>query len=193
MNSVTVETLDGIKKIDYTVKDNKVRFATVNLGIPIIRSNGMELPLTAAVKNYAREDLIESLTINEKKIKLIFLNIGVPHAVIFTNDINAVPVEKLGPVLEKHMRFPEKTNVEFVQVIDREHIIAKSWSRGVGAVMSNGTGAAAAATASYIMDYTDTALDVKLSGGTLQVEIADDNRIAISGPATVVYTGEINM
>ncbi len=193
MNSLTVETLDGVKKVDMSVKDEKVKAASFSPGPAFLRSNGAEISIDANVKNYERDLLIELLTVGSQQVRIVFLNVGVPHAVIFANDIDNVPFASLSPAIESHQRFPERTNVDYVQVIDREHIRLKAWSRGVGESMSVGTGAVAAALASWLLGFVDGDVDVKLTGGRLRVEISEDGKTTLSGPATEVFRGEIKL
>lgn len=193
MTSVTIETLDGVKRSDLTVKDEKMRIATFAAGTPVLRSNGIELPIDSGIKNYDRDLIVEVLTVGKQEVRIVFLNVGVPHTVIFANDLQNVPFGTLGPAIENHPRFPEKTNVNFVQVADRTHLRVRSWSRGVGDTMANGTGAAAAAVASWLLGFADREVDVKLPGGTVRAEIAEDGRTFVSGPATEVFRGEIDI
>ena len=118
------------------------------------------------------------------------ISVGNPHAVTFVDDCYAVPVEAVGPVVEGDPHYPERTNVEFATVIDRDRIALRVWERGVGETLACGTGAAAAVAEAYRSGRTGPSVTVVLPGGELAVEIVDT--IAwIEGPATIVFSGSI--
>jgi len=186
MPNISVETPAGIKNINLTIKDGKVSFATVDMGIAKLLSGGANIELTGG--GYSRSELTEILEIDGHELSILFLDTGVPHTVIFTEIAN-VPFYKLGPIIESHPRFPAKTNVDFTEVVDESHVVVRVWERGAGETMACGTGACAAAISSYLMGFTGSHVDVKLPGGSLMIDIAEDGHILMCGPATEVYTG----
>jgi len=118
------------------------------------------------------------------------VGMGNPHAVIFVDDAATVPVGELGPRIENDELFPEGTNVEFAEVLGRQSIELRVWERGVGETLACGTGAAAAAFLAHRQGRTGSAVEVRLPGGSLDVEI-DERGAWIEGPVHLVYRGSI--
>jgi len=120
------------------------------------------------------------------------VNVGNPHAVFFVDDVNAYDLEKFGPLVEFHPLFPEQTNVELAQIIDKSHIRLRVWERGVGITQACGTGACATAVAAARKNLTGRNVTVTLDGGDLEIEWREsNNRIYMTGPTTLDYDGEI--
>lgn len=115
---------------------------------------------------------------------------GNPHLVIFNDDVATVPLERWGPMLERHPMFPRRTNVHFVQNIGRDRLIQRTWERGAGITLACGTGACAAAVAGFVTGRTDREATVKLLGGELRIEYREDGRVHMTGPAETVFEGE---
>lgn len=113
-----------------------------------------------------------------------------PNCCVFVDDFERVEWRRLGKVIESHERFPEKTNVIFVRVIDKEKIEARVWERGVGETFSSGTGACAAAVASSVGNHTGRGVSVEMPGGRFEVEWRADNEVLLTGAAEIVYAGE---
>lgn len=123
----------------------------------------------------------------------VAVNVGNPHAVFFVQQLDDVPLEKLGPSIETHHYFPEKTNIEAVEVLSRDHIRMRVWERGVGITMACGTGACAAAIAAARRDLTDRIVKVDLEGGQLLIEWREsDNHVLMTGAVAEVFRGEIS-
>ena len=116
---------------------------------------------------------------------------GNPHAITFVDDVDKINIQELGPEIENNPIFPNKTNVEFVQIIDKNNIKVRVWERGVGETLACGTGACAAVVAGGINGYTDEEVTVSLPGGKLNIEWGKDNHIYMQGPATKVFEGRI--
>ena len=119
------------------------------------------------------------------------VNMGNPHCVIFVEDLNKIDVSKWGPIIENDSMFPHKTNVEFVQVINDSTMKMKVWERGAGITLACGTGACATLVAGVINNKTSMKAEVILSGGTLLIEWPDKKKIYMTGPAELVFKGEI--
>ncbi len=117
------------------------------------------------------------------------VSMGNPHLVMLVDDVKAIDLAKLGPVLEHNELFPNRTNVHFVQVVDEGHIIQRTWERGAGATLACGTGACASAVATYLNGKTWRHVTVDLPGGQLKIEYAEDGHVFMTGPATTVYDG----
>ena len=170
---LTVETLSGIKKLDLQVSGGRVRFVTVDMGV-----------------SSAGEDM--SLTVNGEKITCTPIDVGNPHAVIFTKDADTAPVAGIGSLIERDAAFPGGVNVEFVQVINEKELRMRVWERGSGITMACGTGACASVTAAVKKGFcaSDTPVAVRLDGGTLEITVSRNYEITMKGPAETVYEGE---
>jgi diaminopimelate epimerase len=118
---------------------------------------------------------------------------GNPHAVIIVDDVSSFRVTHYGPMIESHPFFPRKTNVEFIEVLTRKEIKMRVWERGSGETMACGTGASAVAVAANIKGLTDRNVTVHLLGGDLYVEWASNNHVYMTGPATEVFEGTIEL
>ncbi|MCX6391626.1 MAG: diaminopimelate epimerase [Actinobacteria bacterium] len=112
-----------------------------------------------------------------------FVSVGNPHVVIPVDDINAFPLAEVGPELEHHAWFPERTNVEIVERIDEHHLRMRVWERGVGETRACGTGACAVAVAAVVAGTATSPVTVQLPGGELMIEVGDDGFVAMHGPA----------
>ena len=123
--------------------------------------------------------------------KITCVSMGNPHAVIYVDDVAGFDVGRYGPIIERHELFPNRTNVEFVQVLGRDKIKMRVWERGTGETLACGTGAAASGVASMLKELTDRIVTVHLPGGDLLIEWAKNGRVYMTGPATEVFTGEI--
>lgn len=121
------------------------------------------------------------------------VSMGNPHAVIFVDDVDSLDLEKEGPKFENHSRFPDRINTEFVRIIDRHTVQMRVWERGSGETLACGTGACAAAVSGILNGLTEDKVTVKLPGGDLEIEWdREENTVYMTGPAAVVYEGEID-
>ena len=195
MTALKIDTLSGVKNIELTVKDGKVRLATVNMGRPVLLSHGANLEVSPSQKaDFNAEQIFEPLEVLGEVWRMIPISMGNPHAVFFVGDVDGLDIQKYGPLIEKHPRFVDRTNVEFVQLIDARTVRMRVWERGSGETMACGTGACATAVACALAGYTETRTDVRLLGGTLQIHWdEDDGHVDMCGPATEVFTGEFNV
>jgi diaminopimelate epimerase len=116
---------------------------------------------------------------------------GNPHAILFVDDLD-IDITRIGPLIEKHPFFPKKTNVEFVELIDRSNINMRVWERGVGETLGCGTGSSAAAVACYLNNLTDSRVSVHLKGGSLDIEIKEDLRVLMTGPSEYTFYGKLS-
>jgi diaminopimelate epimerase len=114
---------------------------------------------------------------------------GNSQCIIFVSDLNDVNLNEIGPLIEHHPIFPERTNVEFARVISLDEIEIRIWERGAGHTLSSGTGSCASAVAAALNGLTDRSVRVRTEGGTLQVAWRDDNRVMLTASAEVVYEG----
>ena len=185
----TVETLAGIITPELIFKDKEISGIKVDMGIPKLKRR--EIPMvgkdTSTVVN-------ETLKINsEQTFKITCVSMGNPHCITFVDDVQSIPVNEIGPKIENHPLFPEKTNVEFIQVLNKQEINFRVWERGVGETLACGTGACAALVASVLNKKTDREATIHLSGGDLHIHWADDEHIYMTGPAELVFKGEMEI
>jgi len=118
---------------------------------------------------------------------------GNPHCVIFTEDVERFPVTEIGPIMEKHHLFPERTNVEFVQPINDHELKLRVWERGVGETMACGTGASAAVVAGILNKRVKNEVVVHLKGGDLKIEWSNEGPVYMTGPAESVFKGAVQI
>lgn len=132
------------------------------------------------------------IEVNGIQYRMTCVSMGNPHAVVFTDNVKDLDLEKIGPAFENHMCFPKRVNTEFVEILDRQNVFMRVWERGAGETLACGTGCCATAVACVLNDLTDTDLTVKLLGGELQIEWdREQNLVYMTGPAETVYEGEI--
>ncbi len=186
--SISVETLGGIKYLDLTVQDGKVKLVKVNMGRPELAPS--KVPVAAE----GDRAVDEPITVDGKEYRMTCVSMGNPHAVIFTDrDIRELPLEEIGPKFENHERFPKRVNTEFVRVLDRRTAEMRVWERGSGETLACGTGACAVAVACVLNGLTEDEVTVRLLGGDLQIKWDRENDIVyMTGPAEVVFDGEWN-
>lgn len=182
---ITLDTLAGIITPELLFADGKLVTIRVDMGEPKFKR--AEIP---AAGNPGEQAVNIPFTVDDKTYHITALSMGNPHCIIFVDNINAVNLPFIGPKIETHDFFPRKTNVEFLQIIDRQTIKMRVWERGAGITMACGTGASAALVAAVLNGYTDRKATVKLDGGDLFIEWASNNHIYKSGPAVEVFRGE---
>lgn len=174
-NPITVETKAGIKELRFAVKDGKVERVTVDMGIPEQTSL-----------------LPEPIVVEGKAYTFVGISMGNPHAVYFMEEIDGLDLEKIGPAFECHSRFPDRTNSEFIQVVDRSHLRMRVWERGSGETWACGTGATASAVAAVLLGYADNRVTVSLRGGDLEIFWdRESGHVLMTGGAMEVFQGEI--
>lgn len=200
---LSVETQCGIKTLQLYVKDGNVSKVKVNMGKPrLLRS---EIPMVGANSQVINEPLqlntdistplsIPPLQRGGERGGIVFnitcVSMGNPHCVIFVDEVDSIPLPNLGPLIEKHKVFPERTNVHFVKVFTPKEVKMRTWERGSGETLACGTGASAVCVAGVISGRTDRNILAHLPGGDLEIEWAEDENVYMTGPATEVFTGE---
>lgn len=186
--TVTIETLAGIKTLELNTKAGKVETVKVDMGEPIL--NPKEIPVISD------EEPVKNLMLEAegKKFKFTCVSMGNPHAITEVEDTDKFDVEKYGKVLEVNKAFPNKTNVEFIQIVDKNHVKMRVWERGAGETLACGTGACATAVACYLNGKTDRNVEVELLGGKLFIEWNEENNhIYMTGPAVTVFEGVLEI
>jgi len=188
--NITVNTKSGIKYLDLDIKDGKVSSVKVNMGSPILTAK--MIPVVSDKEQVINQPLDVSGTI----WNITAVSMGNPHAVTYMEDVNSLDIEKVGPMFENHINFPDRINTEFVKVIDRRTLQMRVWERGSGETLACGTGACAVAVASTLNGLVDedVPITVKLLGGDLQILWnRQENLVYMTGPATTVFEGEIDL
>lgn len=189
---ITVETLAGIKKLKFYIDNNKVSKITVNMGEPIFDSKLIPCNPDNKVNIKSIIDEISHVNINvlDSVFDFTCISMGNPHAITFVDDVDNFEIEKYGKIIECDEHFPQKTNVEFVEIIDTNTIKMRVWERGAGETLACGTGASASVVASIINNKIDrnTETIVKLLGGDLSIKWEES--VYMTGPAKIVFEGE---
>lgn len=178
-----IGTLAGPNAVVLKTEAGKVLSVRSNMGRP--RFERAEIPMLG-VPGQVKEEPIE---IDGQILHVTCANIGNPHAVFFVDDATAVKLTEIGPKIEHHPSFPARTNVEFVNVVDRQNIVMRIWERGSGITMASGSGSCGSALASMITDRVDRRVNVHLVYGVLAIEWAEDGCVYQEGPATEAYSG----
>lgn len=183
--TLKIETRAGIKIIDLFVKDGHVESIRVDMGKPVL--DPALIPVEGEkTNNFFNQDI----NIEGKNFHVTAIGMGNPHCVIFVDELTEELVNKYGPLIETHPIFPQKTNVEFVKIVDSDHIEMRVWERGSQETLACGTGACAATVASFINGLTGLEVEVKLKGGTLKIEIDEKtNHVFMTGGAEFIAEG----
>lgn len=185
---ITVETGAGMKTLQLTVKDDKVTLVRVDMGEPILTPD--EIPVVADGDRVVDEPIV----VDDKEWRMTCVSMGNPHAVVFVDDVAHFELEKYGPLFENHVRFPKRTNTEFVQIISRNEAIMRVWERGSAETWACGTGTCATVMACILNGLTDNDVLVHLRGGDLRIVYDEkSNHVFMTGPATEVFEGEIQL
>ena len=173
---LTVETLSGVKSQELQVAYGKVRSVTVEMGRAVVSPERTVLACG-------------------EEVRLTPVDMGNPHAVVFTEDAEAAPLETLGRAVERHEAFPGGVNVEFVQLLGPNRLRMRVWERGSGVTLACGTGACASAAAAVNRGLCplDSPIELVLDGGSLFITVRADGSIQMEGPAETVYEGEIKL
>ena len=181
----TIETLAGPNRVVLTTDQGKVVAVRSNMGRP--RFDREEIPMLGAQGRVVEEPI----TLDDGRVfNITCANIGNPHAVVFVEDATKIDLTDIGPRIENHPSFPRRTNVEFVNVIDRNNMVMRIWERGSGITMASGSGSCGSALAAMITDRVNRRVHVHLVYGALTIEWAEDGCVYQEGPATEAYTGE---
>ena len=173
-----------VKYMDLTVENGITKAIRVDMGEPILTA--AEVPVVS--KNEQSVD--EEIVVDNEKYRMTCVSMGNPHAIVYVDDVKNLLIEKIGPSFEKHERFPNRVNTEFVKVLDRNTVEMRVWERGSGETLACGTGACATAVACILNGLTEEKVTVKLLGGDLEIEWdREKNKVFMTGPAKVVFDG----
>ncbi len=182
-----IETGAGVKHLMLTLCGGRVSAVRVDMGEP--RLDRTDVPMLGAPGRV----LCEVLEVDGRRFEVSCLSMGNPHTVIRVAEPTDELVLRFGPKIETHPVFPERTNVEFVQVLSRTKVRSRTWERGTGETLACGTGACATCVACALNRWTDRCVTVHLLGGVLEIEWARDNHVYMTGPAVEVFSGEMSL
>ena len=183
---ITIETLAGVKTLQLNVEQGKVKTVRVDMGEPILTPK--EIPVVS------EEEPVKNLKLKAKDKEFTFtcVSMGNPHAITIVKNTKEFDVENYGRILEVDKVFPNKTNVEFIEIVDKNHINMRVWERGAGETLACGTGACASVVACILNGLTENKVNVELLGGILEIEWdKEDNHVYMTGPAVTVFEGEL--
>lgn len=192
--NITIESFGKVKYLELALgSDGKVATVKVNMGAPVLKA--AEIPVLSENEQVVNEEI----EVNGKIYKMTCVSMGNPHAVVFIDDVIAqadiknFDIKAVGPYFENHPRFPERTNTEFVRIVDRNNVQMRVWERGTGETLACGTGCCATTVACVLNGLTDTKVRVKVLGGEILCEWdRQDNVVYMTGPAAVVFDGEVD-
>lgn len=182
---ITVETKAGIIKPEVIELAGNIAQVRVNMGEPIL--NPSDIPVLVPKELSRVVDY--PLELDGKKLEITCVSMGNPHCVIFVPRLDNDLVATLGPAIEKHPIFPKKTNVEFVQIVDRNTLKMRVWERGAGPTLACGTGACATLVAARLKGVVAETVTVQLAGGDLLIHWTEGNPVFMTGPAARVFSG----
>ena len=188
-NPLKIETASGIKTLNLEVAQGKVESVTVDMGSPILDPKLIPVDLDVEqVINYP-------LVVNGQEYMITCVSMGNPHCVIFTEGIDYLDLESIGPLFENNPIFPERTNTEFIEIIDDKTMKMRVWERGSGETLACGTGASASVVAAIYNNIFTRNQEIKviLKGGELYITLTSDNHVFMRGSATEVFTGEYKL
>ncbi len=182
-NSITIETLAGLKAIELTVENNDVSHVKVEMGTPGLLRN--DIPMVGDNTRVINEPL----QFNDTTLNVTCVSMGNPHCVTFVDDVDSIDLNITGKAIENHKLFPERINAHFVQIISTNEIKMRTWERGSGETLACGTGAVACGVACVLNKLTEGSVRAHLPGGILKVEWTDENKTYMTGPAEFVFSG----
>ncbi|MGE0608079.1 MAG: diaminopimelate epimerase [Pirellulales bacterium] len=195
-NQLRIETGAGILSLDIEASNGKAQRVKVDMGRPILEASKIPTTLSGErVVDQPLPPLPSTAPANWQQAagvdpRMTCVSMGNPHVTVFCQDVAQVPLEAIGPLLEKHAVFPRRINVHFVQVHSRGEVTMRTWERGSGITLACGTGASAVCVAGAMSGRTDRQIVAHLPGGDLELHWADDDHVYMTGPAVEVFTGE---
>ena len=186
---ITLETNSGIKYLKLFVKDGKVDSVTVDMGKAILKPR--DIPVDSNLDLF----VAQPVEVAGKEYKITAVSMGNPHAIVYVDDVDSLDLEKIGSDFENHKLFPNRVNTEFIKVIDDKTLQMRVWERGSGETFACGTGACASVVSSVLNNYCkyDEEVLVHLRGGDLRITYRKDGTVMMTGPATQVFDGEIDI
>lgn len=187
---MTVETRAGTKTLELKIKGSRVQGVRVNMGSPgLLRKQIPVKPVKGSAAGGNAKVIDEPLDVAGREFKITCVSMGNPHCVIFLNKLKGFPVERYGPLIERHRLFPRRTNVHFVEALGKIEVRIKTWERGSGQTLACGTGAAAVCVAGVLTKKTSRKILAHLPGGDLTLEWSKGGDVFMTGPAEEVFEG----
>lgn len=181
---ISLETLSGIKVLSLNMSPSgEVESVTVDMGEPEL--NAGLVPVRSTAEKMVEEPVATSCG----EVRVTAVSMGNPHGVVFVDRIEDVPFETLGPELEKHSMWPDRANIEFLQIISPLEARMRVWERGTGETLACGTGACASAVAAALTGRCGREVTIHLRGGDLHIRWADNGHVMMTGGATEVFEG----
>ncbi len=187
----TVETGGGIVEPRLYVRRKQVTRVRVDMGKP--RLTRAEVPMRVKGKPGSDRVIDEPLKVRGEKVSVTCVSMGNPHCVLFVKHVKTAPVDSLGPAIENHSAFPQRVNVEFVEVRDSSNIALRVWERGAGETLACGTGSCAAVVACNLTERTGREVTARLLGGELEIQWAGNDHVLLAGAAEEIYSGEFDV
>jgi len=181
--SFTIETIGGTVYCDVFAQNGEVSKVRVDMGLASFQAR--QIP-AAGIE---REVVAESIEAGGRHLRFTAVSLGNPHCVLFTDELQNSDLIQLGPLLERHPMFPNRTNVQFAQVLSRHSVRILIWERGAGHTLASGRSACAVAAAAVKHKFTDQLVDIQMEGGSLQIAVTDNFRIFMTGPASEICSG----
>ncbi|SHE61300.1 diaminopimelate epimerase [Seinonella peptonophila] len=184
VDTCTVETSIGVQQVWPKIRNGLVKEVTVDMGAPIL------IPAKIPLRSTLSRVINQPITVGQQQFDFTAISMGNPHLVIEVEDVQHFPVDKWGPLLEKHDYYPEKTNVEFITIQNRNELTMRVWERGVGITLACGSGACAALVAAVLLEKADRSAVIHLPKGDLQIEWREENdHVYMTGAAESVFDG----
>jgi len=184
---LTVETLAGIIKPRIMLDAEKVTGVRVDMGEP--RTDRGDIPMVGPEGPVVNE----AFTLDGENLFISGLRMGVPHMIVWEEKLSVRRMERLGELMEKDPAFPQKTNVNFAEVLNAGEIALRTWERGVGPTLACGTGACATGVAASMAGFTGKTVTIHLALGDLLIEWLEDGHVYMTGPAAEVFTGSVEI
>ena len=181
-----VETLAGIMRPKLVLENGEVTGVTVDMGEPVLECEA--IPVVGSGRCIDRE-----MTIQGETLRYTTVLVGVPHTLIYVDDPTDKKWMNMGWDIEHASVFPKRSNVNFAKVVDEHTLVMRTFERGCGPTLACGTGACSVAVASYLNGKTERSVDIQIELGTLHINWAEDNHVYMTGPAEIVFTGEIHI
>lgn len=177
-----VYTLDGVKKVNINLKDKDLYTIKVSMGEGSFKSK--DIPLNTEKETYINE----KINVLDKEFTVSSMLMGVPHTVVFIEDIDMEEIYRYGPIIEKHKIFPKNTNVNFVKVVDDSNIVVRTWERSCGYTLGCGTGMTASVVISNFLNKVGKSVNVESEGGCIKIDLVE-NQAYMSGNAQKICEG----
>jgi diaminopimelate epimerase len=179
----TIETLGGVVRCDLRTQNGRVSEIRIDMGFASFLAG--QIPVAGAERGV----VAKSIEVGGQKLRFTAVGLGNPHCVVFTDDLRNSDLMRLGPLLERHPMFPNRTNVQFAQILARDCVGIRIWERGAGHTLASGSSACAVAAAAFRQGLADRRVEIQMEGGSLQIEVTDNFRVFMTGPASEICSG----